>query len=106
MYFCTSLCTESMASFESLYNTIEYNVKEALVKDAELKRQNADLYRQIEILRAEREELEKRLSDMESKMKILTITNTILSKEDKQKTKKQINDWVREIDRCVAMLSK
>ncbi len=106
MYFCRSLCTESMASFESLYNTIEYNVKEALVKDAGLKRQNADLHRQIEILRAEREELEKRLSDMESKMKILTITNTILSKEDKQKTKKQINDWVREIDRCVAMLSK
>ncbi len=106
MYFCTSLCTASMASFESLYNKIEYNVKEALAKDAELRRQNADLRRQNENLRAECEELEKRLSDMESKMKILTITNTILSKEDKQKTKKQINDWVREIDRCVAMLSK
>ena len=32
-----------MASFESLYNKIEYNVKAALLKVADLQRENAEL---------------------------------------------------------------
>ena len=94
-----------MASFESLYNKIEYNVKEALIHFAELKEENEQLRNENEILKQKQEGMTRRLADMEEKIKLTVITRTVLDKDDKKKTKKQINDWVREIDNCITLLT-
>lgn len=70
-----------------------------------------ELHRENERLRVENEkkdeenkELHAQVNDLEEKMKLLVVTKTVLYKEDDIKTKKQINDWVREIDKCITLL--
>lgn len=94
-----------MVTFESLYTKIEYNVKAALLRISELNSENRKLAEENEALRNKQRELEEKLSDAEEKMKLLVITKTVLDKKDKTETKQQINDWVREIDYCIKLLS-
>ena len=70
-----------------------------------------ELHRENERLRVENEKkdeenkaLQAQVKDLEEKMKLLVVTKTVLDKEDDKKTKKQINDWVREIDNCITLL--
>ena len=93
-----------MAKFDILYNKIEYNVKAALLRMAELRKENDRLKNEKAALEKETEELRKKVEDAENKLKLLVITKTVLYKEDTKQTKKQINDWVREIDNCIALL--
>lgn len=95
----------SMASFESLYNKIEYNVKAALLKMADLQRENAELKEEIVKLEEKQKELVKQTSDLTERLKLTVVTQKILNNKDKQETKKQINDWVREIDKCINLLT-
>ncbi|MBR4786961.1 MAG: hypothetical protein IK013_03675 [Bacteroidales bacterium] len=104
LYFCTSK-GKAMASFESLYNKIEYNVKSAILRMAELRKENDTLREEVELLRQQQQGLRKQLADMEEKIKLTIITKTILDKEDKKETKRQIQDWVREIDNCITLLT-
>ena len=43
--------------------------------------------------------------DTEEKLKLVELTNTIIDKESKTELKKQINDWVREIDNSIKLLN-
>ena len=61
--------------------------------------------RENEALRAERSELREQLEKTEEKLKLVELTNTIIDKEDKTELKKQINEWVREIDSSIKLLS-
>lgn len=94
-----------MASFESLYNKIEYNVKAALLKVADLQRENAELREENARLEEQRKNLLKQTEELTERLKLVVITKTVFDKKDKQETKKQINDWVREIDKCINLLT-
>lgn len=95
----------SMASFESLYNKIEYNVKAALLKVADLQRENAELKEQNAALEEKQKDLVKQTEELTERLKLTVVTQTVLNKKDKKETKKQINDWVREIDKCINLLT-
>lgn len=71
---------------------------------AELRKENDRLKNEKAALEKETEELRKKVEDAENKLKLLVVTKTVLYKEDIKQTKKQINDWVREIDNCIALL--
>ena len=94
-----------MPSFESLYHETEMNVREAVYRFSELKAKFEAVCRENEALRAERSELREQLEKTEEKLKLVELTNTIIDKEDKKKKKKQINEWVREIDSSIKLLS-
>ena len=94
-----------MASFESLYRETETNVREAVRRFSELKGRYEQVRLENEGLRAEVSALRGRLAETEEKMKLVELTNTIIDKEDKTELKKQINDWVREIDNSIKLLS-
>jgi len=95
----------SMASFESLYNKIEYNVKAALLKISDLQKDNEKLKRENEALKEKEKELQIQIDELTERLKLIVVTKTVFNKKDKQETKKQINDWVREIDKCISLLT-
>ncbi len=94
-----------MATFESIYNRIEYNIKEAAIQMKELRAENLRLENENQLLKSRQSELEEMLDEAKEKIKLVTITETIINKKDKQEVKKQIKDWVQEIDKCINMLS-
>ena len=94
-----------MSSFESLYHQTELNVREAVRRFSELKLKYESAQRENERLRSELSEMRSRLDKTEEKLKLVELTSTIIDREDKTRLKRQINDWVREIDNSIKLLS-
>lgn len=94
-----------MASFLKLYNEIEYKIKQAEVRLKEYRQDIESVRSQNRQLAEENERLNAQVADLQEKYNLLTITKTILKKEDKIETKKKINDLVREIDNCISFLN-
>ena len=81
------------------------NVREAVYRFSKLKSRNEELSRENENLRAKLSDLRNKLEETEEKLKLVELTGTIIDREDKTELKKQINDWVREIDNSIKLLS-
>ena len=94
-----------MSSFESLYHETEINVREAVYRFKELKSKYETALSENTKLRDEVSELRRQLAETTEKLKLVELTGTIIEKEDKTELKKQINDWVREIDTSIKLLS-
>ncbi|MBO7446286.1 MAG: hypothetical protein J6T86_07765 [Bacteroidales bacterium] len=94
-----------MATFQSIYNRIEYNVKEGAQRMKVLQQENARLASENQQLREQQEQLEHLLDETKERIKLVTITETLINKEHKQEIKKQIKDWVQEIDKCINLLT-
>lgn len=95
-----------MASFLSLYNEVEHKIRTAVLLLQEQKRENLKL-KELVYEQAKRiEVLEEDVQSLNEKNKILTITKTVLYKEDKKDTIKKINELVREIDNCIGLLNR
>ncbi|MBR6332852.1 MAG: hypothetical protein IKR77_00465 [Bacteroidales bacterium] len=94
-----------MATFQSIYNRIEYNVKEGAERMKVLQQENARLASENQQLRERQEQLEHLLDETKERIKLVTITETLINKEHKQEIKKQIKDWVQEIDKCINLLT-
>ncbi|MEG2070904.1 MAG: hypothetical protein RR034_05975 [Bacteroidales bacterium] len=95
-----------MASFLNLYNEIEYKIKQASLRLNERVGENLKLKEENDRIKAENEQLRLRIGTLEEKLKLITITKTVLNKEDKKETKKKISDLVREIDNCIGLLNR
>lgn len=95
-----------MASFLSLYNDIEYKIRVAVTSLQELKLENEKLKIQLTEKKELINNLEEEVETLNEKNKILTITKTVLYKEDKKDTIKKINELVREIDNCIGLLNR
>ncbi len=77
----------------SLYNVMKQE-KEIIVN--ENKNYKNKLTKQQEVVKK-----------LEEKIKVIKISNLVSSdSEDKKRTKQKINKYVREIDRCIALLNK
>ena len=81
------------------------NVREAVYRFSELKSKYETAVRENERLRKELAVAREQLDKTEEKLKLVELTNTIIEKEDKTELKKQINDWVREIDNSIKLLN-
>ena len=106
MYFCSVSKKNGMSSFESLYRETEMNVREAVRRFSELKSKYESAQRENDKLRSEVKMLRGQLDETEEKLKLVELTSTIIDREDKTRLKRQINDWVREIDNSIKLLSE
>lgn len=90
----------------SLYNEVEYKLKVAIAALDRLKNENVELKKQLSEYQQEVGELREEVEDLREKNKILTITKTVLHREDKKGTEEKIDNLVREIDRSIKLLSR
>ena len=68
---------------------------------------NLSLNQQLSSLQLQLEENQNRISDLKEKNKILKLSASLQGKgEDTKATKQQINELVREVDKCIALLNK
>lgn len=82
------------------------NVREAVRRFSELKSKYESARRENESLRNEVANLRGQLEETEEKLKLVELTSTIIDREDKTELKRQINNWVREIDNSIKLLSE
>jgi len=95
-----------MASFLTLYHQIENKLIKIKQVVEEKTEENKILKKDLIVALEKIEQLEKEVEKLNEKNKIVTITKTVLYKEDKKQTEKKIDKLVRDIDQCIELLNR
>ena len=92
---------------EDFINKIEKKIALLIEKYISIKNEKIILERRNNELVVELEQKAKQIKNLEDRIKIMKISKSVdSSREDVHKTKHKINEYVREIDKCLVLLNK
>ena len=92
---------------EDFINNIEKKIALLIEKYISIKNEKIILERKNNELVVELEQKANQIKNLEDRIKIMKISKSVdSSSEDVLKTKHKINEYVREIDKCLVLLSK
>ena len=92
---------------KSLVNKIETKLSSLIIRYNEIKEANKSLSEQNSLLEENISLQKKKIDDLNEKVRILNISKSIdVTETDLISTKKKIDEYVREIDKCIALLNK
>lgn len=98
-----------MSSYASRLIVIHQQVKELLEENASLKNDKNGLNSINLAMKKELEDKNKAIEDLTQKIQTLKLAKSISGDEKPQETielKRKINDYIKEIDRCIALLNE
>ena len=80
---------------------------QSLLKDhVALQKDNERLRQELSDTRKKNTEQQKHLDELRQQVSILKISSSEMSEADKKEFEKRINGYIREIDRCIALLGE
>ena len=92
---------------KTIINSIEVKLGKLIVKLGQLQFEKSDLQEDNEALNAKLQEQEKKILALQDKVKLMNISKSVdIDKDDVRSTRLKINEYVREIDKCIALLNK
>lgn len=92
---------------KTIINNIEVKVGKLIAKYDQLNAEKLDLQRNNNTLNVRLQEKESQIVALQDKVKIMNISKSVdASKEEVKSTRLKINEYVREIDKCIALLNK
>lgn len=83
---------------------IESKLNLLLGKIKNLKKENENLRKELEINQNEQVELKEKIDQYKIKLSLQTPDKSGVSKESRSDLEKKINSYLKEIDRCIALL--
>ena len=92
---------------KTIINNIEIKVGKLIAKYDQLNAEKLDLQRNNNTLNVRLQEKEIQIAALQDKVKLMNISKSVdASKEEVKSTRLKINEYVREIDKCIALLNK
>ena len=92
---------------KGIIENIEIKLAKLITKFKQIKLENSNLHRDNDALNAKIKDQEKKIFDLQDKVKLMNITKSVdRNQEDVKSTRLKINEYVREIDKCIALLNK
>ena len=92
---------------KSIINNIEVKLGKIILKLGELQLEKSDLQKNNHALNERLQEKERQIASLQDKVKLMNISKSVDSdSEDMKATRLKINEYVREIDKCIALLNK
>ena len=92
---------------KTIINNIEVKVGKLIAKYDQLNAEKLDLQRNNNTLNVRLQEKESQIVALQDKVKLMNISKSVdATKEDVKATRLKINEYVREIDKCIALLNK
>ena len=96
-----------MAILEDIVSSLEEKIKQVIQVAEKLRTNNGQLQQQVDGLTGQLCVRNQEMEVLESKYQSLKLTKTMTSSaEDIRNVKLQVNQMVREIDKCIALLNK
>ena len=91
---------------KTIINNIGLNVEKLIEKYTQLKAEKKDLLQDNDALDAQLQEKKKQVVALQDKVKLMNISKSVdVSKQEVKETRLKINEYVREIDKCIALLN-
>ena len=92
---------------KTIINNIEVKLEKLIEKLNQLQLEKSDLQKNNTTLKAKLQEKEQEIVALQDKVKLMNISKSVdVDQEDVKATRLKINEYVREIDRCIALLNK
>ena len=95
-------------SMKVLVEEVEKKVQELVLLYASVKKERDEILNDRSELELEVKEKNVTINELEEKIKLLRIAKSIGTQEDEKnkESRSKINEYVREIDKCIALLNK
>ena len=91
---------------KTIINNIEVKVGKLIAKYDQLNAEKLDLQRNNNTLNVRLQEKESQIVALQDKVKLMNISKSAdASKQEVKETRLKINEYVREIDKCIALLN-
>jgi FtsZ-binding cell division protein ZapB len=92
---------------KTIINNIELKVGKLIEKTNQLTAEKNSLMQNNDALNAQLQQKEKQIVALQDKVKLMNISKSVdTSEEDVKATRLKINEYVREIDKCISLLNK
>lgn len=95
-----------MANEQFLISSIEQKVRKLVELNKKLIEENRNLHQHIKSLNVNIEELKTELEKKRNELFKITLANTLKSVNSVEDSKEKIDDLIKEIDRCIEVLSE
>ncbi|MFZ6052513.1 hypothetical protein [Halocola ammonii] len=96
-----------MSKEETLIASVKDKLKQLGDRKDSLENQLAEVQKELSTLKEKLDERESQIADLTEKNKVLKMAKSLSGSEDNtSETKYKINELVREIDKCIALLNK
>ena len=95
-----------MNPLEQHIQRINEKLQQLLKQHRNLQKENEKLKKELNYIRNLQTERSSQMDELEQKVAILKTATNNMNDEDKKDLEKRINLYIKEIDRCIAMLSE
>ncbi|MBC8266109.1 MAG: hypothetical protein H8E84_04000 [Flavobacteriales bacterium] len=92
---------------EAIVDSLAVKIKKLISLYGKAKQKVGVVVNENEKLKEELAKKQETVEKLEEKIKVIKISKLVsIDKEDNKKTKQKINEYVREIDKCIGLLNK
>ena len=85
---------------------IQTKIQQLLKEQHSLQQLNHDLKRKLHELKKESQEQLETIDELQQQLAVLKAAKSELSEDEKKAFEKRLTDYIREVDRCIVMLSE
>jgi uncharacterized coiled-coil DUF342 family protein len=94
-----------MNNLEAHIKLINEKLQQLLKKHVALKKENDNLNDEVKKLRQKEEDYKSTLYELDQKVNILKAASGQMTEADQKEFEKRINQYIKEIDKCIGLLS-
>jgi chromosome segregation ATPase len=95
-----------MMTLDQQFNTINDKLQQLLKQCVRLQRENEKLKEELQQAHQKQNEADRQLGAYQDQVSILKITNCDMNDRDKKDFEKKVNQYIKEIDKCISFLSQ
>lgn len=95
-----------MSTTELHLKRIQDKVQQLLKQHITLQKENQSLKEELDTIKKETSQFREDSETLKQQVEILKYSNAEMDEEEKKQFEKRINTYLKEIDRCITMLSR
>ena len=95
-----------MADIDHQFNTINAKLQQLLKQHNRLKKENEKLKEEVQKAKQQQEAAKQTIDELHQHIAILKTATGELSEKDKKAFEKRLNQYIKEIDKCISFLSQ
>ena len=88
------------------FNSINDKLQQLLKQYSRLHKENERLKEELQQSRTKESEIQSKVDELQQQIGILKLASGDMSERDKKEFEKKINQYLREIDKCISFLSQ
>ncbi len=95
-----------MPELEVQIKRINEKLQQLLKQQALMKKENNDLKKELDSFKKESSSHQSKMDELKQQVSILKMNTIEMNENDKKEFERRLNQYIKEIDRCIALLSQ